>query len=290
MKTHAEEQNALRQYLLGLLTPEGRTALEERLFTDEAFYEELLIAEDELIDLYLAGRIPDAEREPFESNFLAAPERRKKLRFARALRRRVEAEASSAVDAAAADASFATDAAESETGSRVDGGEAARPFYRRLNFINALRARRPALAFSLAAFALLLLLVGSWALMRGTKSTQGPRRVFAVTLGPALGRGDGDESLTRIHVAPDSDEIHLRLPLRGDEYRSYNAALLSAEGSTILTADGLLPEPYEGGRAVLFRAPPTALPPGDYKLKLTGLNADGAHEPAGSYPFRVLKP
>jgi hypothetical protein len=276
MRTDAEEEKAVRQYLLGTLPPEGRTALEERLLTDEAFYEEIVIAEDELIDLYLAGRVPDAERLLFESNFLAAPERRKKLRFARALRRRIAAE--SAATAIAADAD-----------SNTHGGESARPFYRRLNLIDALFTRRPALAYSLAALALLLVLAGSWALMRGTRTPQGSRRVLAVTLSPGLERG-GDESLPRVRPAPDSEEIQLRLLLRGEEYPSYNAALLSAEGSTVLTAGGLSPEPTEAGRAVLFRAPANALPPGDYQLKLTGLNADGTKEPAGSYPFRVPKP
>ena len=273
MKSTAEEQNAVQQYLLGLLPPEQQPALEERLLTDEAFFNELLIAEDELIDHYLSGRVSGAERESFESHFLLPPERRKKLRFARALRRCVAAKG-------ALDAEGVAEAPE-------EVREAPRPFERRPTFLSTLRARSPALTFSMAAAALLILLVGSWVWMSGTWPRREPRRILAVTLSPGLAREGGGE-VTKVKVGADSDEVQLRLRLEGEEYKSYSAALLSAEGSTVLTGEGLSPEPSDGGKAVVFHAPPGALPPGDYQLKLTGVNADGTSERVGSYPFRVL--
>lgn len=87
MALDAKTQTEMRLYLLGLLEPGERAGqFEERILTEEDYYEELLIAEDEVIDLYLAGRLPRAEREGFERHFLSTPERRQKLRFARALR------------------------------------------------------------------------------------------------------------------------------------------------------------------------------------------------------------
>jgi hypothetical protein len=272
MKSTAEEQNAVQQYLLGLLPPERQPALEERLLTDEAFFDELLIAEDELIDRYLSGRVSGAERESFESHFLLPPERRKKLRFARALRRCVAAKG--AVEA------------ESVAEAPEEIREASRPFERRPTFLSTLRARSPALTFSMAAAALLILLVGSWVWMSGTWPRREPRRILAVTLSPGLAREGGD--VTKVKVGAESDEVQFRLRLEGEEYKSYSAALLSAEGSTVLTGEGLSPEPSDGGKAVVFHAPPRALPPGDYQLKLTGVNADGTSERVGSYPFRVL--
>ncbi len=272
MKSTAEEQNAVQQYLLGLLPPERLPALEERLLTDEAFFNELLIAEEELIDRYLAGQVYGAEREGFESHFLLPPERRKKLRFARTLRRCVAAKGAVEVEVAA----------ESPEKKR----EAARPFERRPTFLSTLRGRSPALTASMAAAALLLLLVGSWVWLSGTWPRREPHRILAVTLSPGLTRGGGE--VTKVKVGADSEEVQFRLRLEGDEYRSYSAALLSAEGSTVLTNERLSPEPSDGGEAVVFRAPPRVLPPGDYQLKLTGINADGTSESVGSYPFRVL--
>lgn len=272
MKSTAEEQNAVQQYLLGLLPPERLPALEERLLTDEAFFNELLIAEDELIDRYLSGQVYGAEREGFESHFLLPPERRKKLRFARSLRRCVAAKGAGEVE-------VAVESLEEERA-------AARPFERRPTFLSTLRARSPALTFSMAAAALLLLLVGSWVWMSGTWPRREPRRILAVTLSPGLAREGGE--VTKVKVGADSEEVQFRLRLEGDEYRSYSAALLSAEGSTVLTDERLSPEPSDGGEAVIFRAPTRALPPGDYQLKLKGVNADGTSESVGSYPFRIL--
>lgn len=77
----------LRQYLLGELAPEEQRRLEERLLFDRQLVERLLLAEEDLLDGYVSEELSPHERERFESYFLAAPERRRKLRLARALRR-----------------------------------------------------------------------------------------------------------------------------------------------------------------------------------------------------------
>lgn len=59
------------------------------MLTDSDYYEELLACEEELIDQYLSRTLPAEEREAFDRHFLSTPERVRKLRFARALRRYV---------------------------------------------------------------------------------------------------------------------------------------------------------------------------------------------------------
>jgi CHAT domain-containing protein len=88
MTLSTEEQGSIKQYLLGELAPENRRQeLEERILTDDEFFEEILVAEDELTDQYLDGALTDRERERFENHFLSTPERRQKLNFARAMKR-----------------------------------------------------------------------------------------------------------------------------------------------------------------------------------------------------------
>ena len=82
MQLDYKEQESLRQYLLGSLPPEEIAALEERLLTDDVFYDELLMVEDELIDQYLSGEQSATERQSFEAHFAVAPERKQKVRFA----------------------------------------------------------------------------------------------------------------------------------------------------------------------------------------------------------------
>ena len=115
---HAD-RTEIRQYLLGEVTRESRLRrIEEMILTDEAFYEELLVSEDELIDEYVRESLSASERERFESHFLSTPERRRKLKFARALRRYV----------AGANESEAT--AEAKAGERGAGRERKSPWKR----------------------------------------------------------------------------------------------------------------------------------------------------------------
>src|SRR5262249_11123279 len=53
------------------------------------FFDRLVIEENELMDDYLRGDLTREQEERFMSYFLAAPERRQKLRFAKALKKRV---------------------------------------------------------------------------------------------------------------------------------------------------------------------------------------------------------
>ncbi len=89
MTLRPEEQDSIRHYLLGELDDEARRRVEERLLTDDQFFEELCVIEDELTEEYAGGMLEQRAKERFESHFLCTPERRRKLRFSRALTRYV---------------------------------------------------------------------------------------------------------------------------------------------------------------------------------------------------------
>jgi anti-sigma factor RsiW len=75
----------LRQYLLGELAENQQVEIEDRAFEDPKLLKSITALENDLIDEYVAGEIPVRKRERFETHFLAAAERKKKLAFARAL-------------------------------------------------------------------------------------------------------------------------------------------------------------------------------------------------------------
>lgn len=81
------DQDAIRKYLLGQLDDDRKQEVEERLLGEDAFFEELEIAEDELIDEYLAAQLTPPDHESFEKYFLATPQRQQSLRFAQAISR-----------------------------------------------------------------------------------------------------------------------------------------------------------------------------------------------------------
>ena len=70
------------RYLLGQSPEEERTRLEERYFSDGAYFDQLLALEDSLIDDFVSGRMPSEQFEAFKRsvNF-----RKDDVRFTRAL-------------------------------------------------------------------------------------------------------------------------------------------------------------------------------------------------------------
>jgi anti-sigma factor RsiW len=87
------DTNAARilQYLLGELAEEEQGQLEEQFFADDALYQEVRVAERELIDRYVLGQLTGRERARFESRFLSSSQRREKVALARSFRQGIAA-------------------------------------------------------------------------------------------------------------------------------------------------------------------------------------------------------
>ncbi len=85
----SDEQSKLRKYILKDISDEERSAIEERLLAEDEYFEEVLIAEENLIQDYADGKLDAADRERFEKHFLCSEEKRQKVKFARALRKYV---------------------------------------------------------------------------------------------------------------------------------------------------------------------------------------------------------
>lgn len=86
LEQETDNEAKLISYLLGDLPEEEMHQIEERYFSDDRLHEELRAIERDLIDRYAQGEFSGREKERFEKYFLSSPERRKRLRFARALK------------------------------------------------------------------------------------------------------------------------------------------------------------------------------------------------------------
>jgi hypothetical protein len=87
VRLEAEDQQTIRRYLLDDVAPEERRRLEERLLDDgDDFFDQLQLAEWELVDDYVTGNLSEAERARFREAFLSTSERHEQLRFAELLR------------------------------------------------------------------------------------------------------------------------------------------------------------------------------------------------------------
>ena len=137
MKHEIEEDITLKRFLLGKLSPEEQSEVEERLFLDVEYFQQLQAVEDELVDEYLYEDLSAEEQDRFEKYFLTKSERRKNLRIAKALKRYVSK---------TAEGSLATPSASEPSTTPTPKG----------TLVKFPLIRRPALQLALAAAALLI--------------------------------------------------------------------------------------------------------------------------------------
>jgi anti-sigma factor RsiW len=271
MKYDRDTEDVLKRYLLGWLEPEEQERLEKQLLTNDEYFEELLAAEDELIDSYVRGDLSEPERESFAQHFLAASERRQKLSFAETLHRYVKV-------ASVAEVQPAT----------VNGRRP--PVWKRL-MPASLHTQKPLLGLSLAAALVIVIFGASWLIVKNVwlrdQSREEPNAAtLAITLRPGLERDTGE--IKRVTIAAGLSTVQLQLELSRDEYQSYHAVLQTDDGREVLSADKLKPESLANGRVVTLSLRASRLVRGDYQINLSGLDPGGRFEEIGKYHFRVI--
>jgi CHAT domain-containing protein len=157
MTPGADLQKNLRRYLLGQLDDPTAEATEKQFLVQEDVFDELMAAEDELIDDYLTEVLPPDDRKAFEKHFLSTSERQEQLKFGRIFKRYLAAE------------SGMRDAVESDQGA---GAVDRVPLTTRVADAGSLRGKSPGAFFSspwrTVAFAVVLLAIalGTWRFYR----------------------------------------------------------------------------------------------------------------------------
>lgn len=272
MSKETDDDGRLSRYLLGTSDQPEQAYIEERLLRDTTFYQELLIAEDELVDQYLANELSHEQRANFDKNFLVTPERWQKLRFARSLSRYI-------TEAAGSRSVASLDPDSPEEYDPQAATQRSRPFLGFLSWQN------PVARYALAAVVLLAFSTAVWFATKSIQNTtQTGHRVLAVTLTPGLTRGTGQTA--DIHLPKDVGGLQLRLALPSEEYQSYHAELI-AEGRTVVIEEDLKAE-TANGKFLILSIDARALTAGDYQVKVSGRSPNQADERLQSYLFRIL--
>ena len=247
-----------------MLSPEEAAEFEERLLVDSELYEDLSVAEDELIDQFLSGEMPALERERIETHFLRNPERVKQLSFARTLRSYVSA-----------------NKLEAPAAPREPKPEKKQSFW------STIFSKNPGLAYPLAVALLLVLVGGVWLTGRLLNSPNQPQTVWAIELTPGLQRDDAE--IKSFSIPANVDTIRLELDLAEDQYPAYQADLQDIEGRAVTASKDLKAQTVNARRMVNVDVKAALLAPGDYRAKLSGVSANRNLTNLGSYPFKVLR-
>ncbi len=230
--------------------------------------EHSFIERTDVIDRYVRGTMPPAERSEFEEHFLDCPQCLDQLELARSLREGIKVCASKPLAAA-----------RPQTRPRSLGSFSWRP---------------PAAA---ALAVLLISAIPSVFLYRSLESTRtdldreirkAGQLINAPLLPPAvytLSPTRGVEASRTIKI-PDSPRwILLALELDTTQYHDYRAVLQDGSGQTAWSSGSLKADAPD---AIGVALPSRILHPGDYVLLLEGQAGDGSFASAVSFPLRAV--
>ena len=71
MASSEHDHDVTRRYLLGQLTDDEEQKLEERLLSEDDFFQEVELTKDELAQEFASGELTPKERQWLQENFLA---------------------------------------------------------------------------------------------------------------------------------------------------------------------------------------------------------------------------
>jgi len=299
----------MQRYFLGGLPQEERARIEDQYLTDADVFEEMLATENDLIDAYVRGELSENERMKFEAAYLRSPQRREKVEFARTLsqvsalaRQPVQVQEISlrkkmwaAFSVQRAIRQWALAAAvvviAMSAAWLMVQNQRLRAGLRQAQAGQAeLRREEDALRQQIAG------LEGNprdqaqenrqGSEVARLEPLSGPDVTLRLT--PAAIRDTAEPQKTLL-LPPATSGVRLQLMLDSDEYKTYEAVLLTAEGKEVARGKALQSRPVGGNAAVVWRLPAHSIPAGEYIVQLTGQLAAGSQEDLQPYTFRVLR-
>lgn len=300
-----KDEITMRRYLLMDFPENRRAELEGALLTDEGMFEEIVAVENDLIDAYVRGELAEGDKRKFETAYLASPDRRTRVEFARALNQR------------SGTAHLSYDPPKVSTWKRV---------------LAAFWTEMTVPHWALSAAALTLVVSGSWLLLQnwrlhgevdrasiaqielrnekaalnnqitdliaaktnhanGHPAGAGTANVItdngtpiSLTLLPT-GLRSGGPALPVLRLP----RLRLELMLESDNYQTYEAELQTVGSAVVLRVENLHAHQQAGQASISLSIPSQAIHAGDYVVQLKGRNEQGVLEGVQSYSFRVAE-
>jgi|SRR5215213_4709977 len=280
MSTIGNDQDSIRQYLLGLLNEEQRERLEERMMVDREYREEVLIVEEELLEDYLDNNLSAENKQRLLSHWRSTPEQDRRLEIAEALGRHCSNALPAYPDPVVIPSPV--------------------PVQKEREIAEVKHHYRRAVLYAVAAVFLVMVMGGLWLLFYRGKagrdfneeltylnrdsSAKKPDLTFVL---PPLALRDKGATLPMISAPLGSQIIELWLTLAPDEHKSYQVALKSLATSNQYIISDLEVDLRSAGRGIPLKVPGAVLTPGDYLVEVSGVTTDGRLESVADYSFRV---
>ena len=278
----------IARYLLGDLSGDDASELEQRYFADPDFLRRIETVEDDLIDGYVRNELAPADRSRFEGHFLLAPRRQERVRMAAALLDRVDART---VPRPATMQRWALPLAAALFGAAmltiVWLVLANRSLHTRLESMQAAQEEaqrdRAILEAELARRSTAPALPGAPVTVpapRRQLPLPAPLEIATITLLPGLSRDAGNE-IPILRLTPDAKTIRLEALLDADEALQPYRVVLQRGERTLWERSGLVPSQSGGEATLRVTLPRDRFVAGDHMLTIT------TEDFVADYPFVV---
>lgn len=253
--------------------------MERQYFSDDDSFQELLEAEDDLIDSYVRGELPDDERAMFEKRVAALPRLRQRVDAARGLEALADGPHIVSRHAGRAIAPSAYFAAAAALLLVVLGVLAGAGWWRQRVLLDAMIQRQAQLEQELRVTrerlerdrSALQALRAANPPTKAAMESPTPKAAGTIEVPPALfvltalTRGSGSNDFERSLTA---QRIILRAPLDDASQSSYRVTVQRVSGGKVWSSPDV--RPADGGKAryLHIEVPASALPPDDYFLMI----------------------
>ena len=293
MKLFTNEENTIRRFLLGQLPEQEQEQVEDRIFTDPDFADEVQIIEHELIADDRAGRLTEDDRRSFASKY-STKANQATIELERVFSEFVctKAQSAGSVEELRVDPPVVRQTIPERTG-----------FWQRL-----IPALGPAVVYPTAAVAVVLLVGAVWYLVSHYQRSAPSRAVIEAELARLNAPGAPPQSvlstvdleiaqrsggamgrITRGTTSPDGVfEFYLNLAEMGS--RKYRAVVFDDRRKELFAISDLTAQDSDAGPRIRLLIPFKYLSRGDYQIDLSVLNDDGGYDQVNSYAFRVVDP
>lgn len=311
MEIETKQEKIWRRFLLGDVTETERARVEDEFLADEEKFVRLEIVEGELIEDYLSGDLTGADKSLFESEFLGTAERRERVNQMKILIDETTARKRAVVAVVLREKSWSETITAFFKGAVWQTACAASVlillaafgvwFFNRQNAIQPEIVKTetpiPQPTISVTASPEILVPENSNSANKSNaapkpsptvspeKKPSPPQRTTLAIFVLQPGAIRGGASASRLRVAPQTNEIGLRLKLETNDYQFYTARVTTVDGAIVYTS----PRLKSNQKSVLLQLPIRQLQCGDYIVELSGSNAAGQTESVNDYAFTLEK-
>jgi hypothetical protein len=277
------DEETIRSYLLGRIKAENKLSvpIDERMLADPEFSLLIDVIADEILEEYVDGVLTAADVEAVEGHFLLPPERQRKLREMRLIRRHIAG--------AVAEEATGPDETQTRGTSRQRGWVVTFPSVRAWAEIAA--------GLTLAACAIYF-----WNQQRelglvvkqnrqelaqlkqpqaGTAAAEHAAVVMMNLIVPGLSRGE--QALPQVHLAAGVATLHMSVALTAQPTGPLSVRLQQRD-AVVWARNGVEARPVTGGAVLSVDVPALAVPEGTCKVIVTGLGHGEV-----TYWFRVAR-